>query len=105
MSDASVMALIAMIGASITLIVQFFDKRDSRRFDARVALLESRSDTCEKENTNLKEEITKLKLVDVRDRAVLQAQINQIDPNAHPPAGTELTPGSTLHKILPPQTP
>jgi hypothetical protein len=96
MSDATVFALIAMIGAAISLILQTMGKRDQLKYDVKLAIIEDRQKRCEEDGATkniriatLEAHIITLTAADVKDRVELDAKITQLESHS---SATSLTP-------------
>lgn len=85
MSDAAVMALIALVGSVGGLMFQFLTKRDQLKFDTKLALLEQQQKKCEEDSVKKDRQIEKLESnvrwlarKDEEDKAELVHKIDEI---------------------------
>jgi hypothetical protein len=85
-SDASIMALIAMVGTGIGLLFQSMSRRDQLKYDVKLAVLEEKQKICEQNDAaksvriaSLEAHIVTLTATDVKDRIELEAQIKKKD--------------------------
>lgn len=76
------MALIAMVGTGITLLLQTTKNRDQLKYDVKLAVLEDRQKRCEEDGAakairiaSLEAHIVSLTATDVKDRVELEAKI------------------------------
>lgn len=93
MSDAAVMALIAMVTSIAAVIGGMVNTFLTTKRDVRLTKLEVRSEVCEKENAKLLAKIdtlevsnvkleAKLEAADAKDRSELEAKILAVDVKA-----------------------
>lgn len=89
MSDTAVMALVAMVGTAIGLVVQMFSRRDQLQYDVKLALLEASQKRCEADGlikdariVALEAQFTTLHETDASDKAELEAKIEKLNGKA-----------------------
>jgi len=83
--EGSALALIAMVGTGITLLLQTLGKRDQLKYDVKLAVLEDRQKRCEEDGVaktiriaSLEAHIVSLTATDVKDRVELEAKITAV---------------------------
>ena len=91
MSDAAILALIAMVSSVAGLIMQTMKNRDQLKYDVKLAVLEDRQKRCEEDGlaksvriASLESHIVTLTATDVKDRVELEAKITAVKDQSNP---------------------